>query len=173
MSRRPRPIVYIRVENHLVPQPRFMKLFDEQIAVGEEISLDRVLGRSLASHNHYFAALQEGFDNLAEEYAQEFVSVEHMRAWCLCKEGYCSTSTFALATAGDARKLRDQLKRDNDCAIIGVSDSIATIYTPFSQSMAAMGREQFEESKASVLARVAAMARTTPAELKKNAGRSA
>lgn len=39
--------------------------------------------------------------------------------------------------------------------------------------MAAMKKERFEASKTAVLDIAATMARTTPAELKKNAGRSA
>lgn len=171
--KRPRPILYVRVDNHLVPLPRFMKLFDEQIAVSEEVALDRVQNRSMASHNHYFASLHEGYLNLAEEYAQEFDSEEHMRHWCLCKEGFCTSTRWVMNTAEDARQLRKALKEANASTIVGVEGNVATVYHPYSQSLAAMGKTIFEESKQAVLARVASMARTTVAELNKNAGRSA
>lgn len=171
--RRPRPILYIKVGDHLRPIPRFMKLFHEQFAEGEEIPLDKVQQRSMASHNHYFAALHEGYMNLAEEFAQEFDSEEHMRHWCLCKEGFCTSTRWVMNTADDARQLREALKKADAATIVGVSGNVATVYHPFSQSMATMGKEAFEASKQAVLARVASMANTTPAELKKNAGRSA
>lgn len=173
MKRRPRPILFVRVDNHMMPLPRFQKLFDDMYAVGEEYPLMPLEQRSLASHNHYFAALTEAFDNLAEEYAQEFDSVEHLRHWCLCMEGFCTQTRYPLNTAEDARTLRKVLKHQDNSTIVKVVGTDVIVYTPESQSMAAMKKEKFEASKAAVLARAAAMARTTSAELKKNAGRSA
>jgi hypothetical protein len=172
-GRRPRPILFVRVDNHMVPLPRFQRLFDEMYAVNEEYALLPMEERSAASHNHYFAALHEGYLNLAEEYAQEFDSEEHLRHWCLCKSGYCTKQQWVMNTADDARKLRDALKRENASTIIGVAGNVATVYTPFSQSMPAMKKQEFEDSKRAVLDLVASMARTTPAQLKKNAGRAA
>lgn len=171
--RRPRPIIFVRVDNHMVPLPRFQRLFDEQFAVSEEYPLIIIEERSQASHNHYFAALHEGYLNLAEEYAQEFDSEEHLRHWCLCKAGFCTKDRWVMNTAEDARKLRDALKSKDRSTIIAVSDNVATVYTPMSQSVPAMKKTEFEDSKKAVLELVASMARMTPAELKKNAGRSA
>ncbi len=170
---RPRPVAFVWDGNVMIPLPRFKRLCDAQFAVNEEYPLMIVENRSLASHNHYFAALHEGYLNLAEEYAQEFDSEEHLRHWCLCKSGFCTTTTYVLNTAEDARVLRDALKKENASTIIGVAGNVAKVYTPESQSMAAMKKERFEASKVAVLDLVASMARTTPKELKKNAGRSA
>jgi BMFP domain-containing protein YqiC len=170
---RERPIAVVWNGHNFIPLPRFKKMCDEQFAVDEEVILERVQNRSLASHNHYFACLHEGYQNLAEEYAQEFDSIEHMRHWCLCREGFCTTTKIAMSTREDASQLRQTLKGLDASTIIGVSENIATIYHPASQSMKAMGKEAFEESKQKVLARVASMARTTVAELKKNAGKAA
>jgi hypothetical protein len=172
-KRRPRPILFVRVDNHMVPLPRFQRLFDEQFAVNEEYPLIIIEERSLASHNNYFAQLHEGYLNLAEEYAQEFDSEDHLRHWCLCKAGFCTQTRYVMNTAEDARKLREAMKRENRSTIIAVAGNVATVYTPFSQSMPAMKKQDFEDSKRAVLDLVASMARTTPAELKKNAGRSA
>jgi len=172
-KQRPKPIVYVKVGNHLVPIPRFLRLFHQQWAEGEEVILDVLLQRSMASHNHYFAALHEGFLNLAEEYAQEFDSEEHLRHWCLCKEGFCTSTKWVMNTAEDARQLRKALKEADAATIVGVEGNVATVYHPLSQSMKAMGKDAFEESKKAVLARVASMANTTVTELKKNAGRAA
>lgn len=170
---RPRPVVCIWDGNVMIPMPRFKRLCDAQFEVNGEYPLMIVENRSMASHNHYFAALHEGYLNLAEEYAQEFDSEEHLRHWCLCKSGFCTTTTYVLNTAEDARKLRDALKKENASTIVGVTGNVAKVYTPESQSLAAMKKERFEDSKRAVLDLVASMARTTPAELKKNAGRSA
>lgn len=171
--RRPRPVAFVWTGEAMVPLPRFRKLCDAQFEVNEEYPLMIVENRSMASHNHYFAALHEGYMNLAEEYAQEFDSIEHMRHWCLCREGYCTQDRYELNTAEDARTMLKVLKSQNKSTIVKVTGTVVIVYSPESQSMAAMKKQRFEESKDAVLARVAAMARSTPAELKKNAGRSA
>lgn len=170
---RPRPVVCVWDGNVMIPLPRFKRLCDSQFAINEEYPLMIVENRSMASHNHYFAALSEGYSNLAEEYAQEFDSIEHMRHWCLCREGYCTQDRYELNTAEDARTMLKVLKAQNRSTIVKVTGTVVIVYSPESQSMAAMKKQRFEESKDAVLARVASMARTTPAELKKNAGRSA
>lgn len=171
--RRPRPVVFVWDGNAMIPLPRFHNVCAAQFEINGEYPLMIVENRSMASHNHYFAALHEAYLNLAEEYTQEFDSEEHLRHWCLCREGYCTTTTYVMNTAEDARQLRDALKTMNKSTIVSVNGNIAKVYNPESQSLASMKKERFEASKAAVLARAASMARTTPAELKKNAGRSA
>jgi hypothetical protein len=171
-----RPIICIWDGQHMIPLPRFERLCASQFVVNEEYPLMLVENRSLASHNHYFASLTEAFDNLAEEYAQEFDSVEHLRAWCLCMEGFCTQTRYELNTAADARVLRDVLKVQDKATIVKINGSVAIVYTPESQAMYGpnrMHKDRFQASKDAVLARAASMARTTPAELKQNAGRSA
>jgi hypothetical protein len=170
---RVRPVVFVWSGEHMVPLPRFKRLCDQQFAINEEYPLVIVENRSMASHNHYFAALHEGYMNLAEEYAQEFVNEDHLRSWCLCKAGFCTTEIQVFDTPADARKFRMTFKRHAPLAIIKVEGNIVTIYEPESQSITSMKKERFEASKVAVLDLVASMARTTAAELKKNAGRSA
>jgi hypothetical protein len=173
MNRRPRPIVFVRVDNALVPLPRFMKLFDETIAVGEEVPMDRVEDRSMASHGGYFAAVHEGWKNLAEEFDGRFPDAEYLRKWALVESGYCAEANFVMDTAKDAHALGVALRQRDKYAVIRVSGNVVKVFTAESQSMASMKKERFESSKRAVLDLIASMARTTPAELKKNAGRSA
>jgi len=170
---KPRPVVFIWNGEQMIPLPRFKRLCDQQFAINEEYPLAILEGRSLASHNHYFAWLHEAFDNLAEEYAQEFPTPEHMRAWALVQAGYATESNFVLDTAKDARQMAIALRKTSPLAVIKVSGNVVKHFEAESQSMATMKKDRFEESKAKVIEIVAAMARTTPRELKKNAGRSA
>jgi hypothetical protein len=174
MSNRPRPVVFVYVgKGTMVALPRYHNLCNAQFAVDEEYALEQVQGRSRASHNQYFAAVAEGYSNLAEEYAQEFEDEDHLRYWCLCKAGFCTKTTWVLNTKEDARKMREALKKENVNTIVGVSDNVCTVYHPESQSRPAMRKERFEESKRAVLDLIASMANTTRKELEKNAGRSA
>jgi hypothetical protein len=170
---KPRPVVMVWTGEHMVPLPRFKRLCDQQFEVNGEYPLTISEHRSMASHNFFFAWLGEAFDNLAEEYAQEFPTVEHMRAWALVQAGYATESNFVLDTAKDARQMAIALRKTSPLAVIKVSGNVVKHFEAESQSTAAMGKERFEASKSKVIEIVAAMARTTPAELKKNAGRSA
>lgn len=157
----------------MVPLPRFRRLCDQQFAVHEEYVLVILEERSHASHNHYFAAVKEGFDNLAEEWAVRFPSREHLRKWCLVQEGYCTMRDVACQDDNEALKLATVVRQLNEYAVIVVSGNVVKIFEPFSQSRPAMKKDEFEESKRKVLDRIASMSRTTASELNRNAGRSA
>lgn len=170
---RPRPVVCVWDGDVMVPLPRFKQLCDRQFVVHEEYPLQIVENRSQASHNHYFAALEEGFANLNEKDAKRFPSAEHLRSWALVQSGYSTENDTVCDSPAEARKLAATIRRYSPYAIMKVSGNVLKIFEPESQSMAAMKKERFEASKNDVLNIVSAMARTTPAELKKNAGRSA
>jgi hypothetical protein len=127
----------------------------------------------MSSHRGYFAQLREAWLNLAEEYANGFPSPEHMRAAALVEAGYCTESNYVMDSPKEARQLGIALRRMSPLAIIRISGNVVKHFEPESQSCAAMRKERFEASKKAVLEIVSSMARTTPAELKKNAGRSA
>lgn len=173
MKPRLRPVVFVWDGDHMVPLPRFKHLCDRQFAVHEEYPLMIVENRSMASHRHFFAAVHEGWANLAEEYAGRFPSSEHLRAWALVEAGYSSESVYAMDSAKDAMSLAKAIRAADDLVIIRVSGDVVKVFRPMSQSVAAMKKDPFEASKKAVLEIVASMARTTPAELTKNAGRSA
>ena len=170
---RPRPVVCVWEGDVFRPLPRFQQLCDRQFAVHEEYPLMIVEERSQASHNHYFAAVAEAFNNLSEEWENRFPTSEHLRAWSLVQEGYCTENTYVCSTPAEARKLAATLRQLAPLSVISLKGNVVQHFVPESQSQMAMKKERFEASKAAVLARVASMARTTPAQLRNNAGRSA
>lgn len=170
---RPRAVVFVWDGEVMRPLPRFADLCDRQFAVHEEYPMQIVENRSLASHNHYFAAVAEAWQNLNEGDAKRFPHPEALRAWALVQCGYATQADYACETARDARTLATALRRMSPLAIIQIRGNVVRHFEAESQSMAAMKRDRFEQSKADVLALVAGMARTTPAELKKNAGKHA
>ena len=46
--------------------------------------------RSKASHDHFFAIINEAWKNLPEDMGDDFPSPEHLRKWALIKSGFCS-----------------------------------------------------------------------------------
>lgn len=169
---RPRPIMAVWDGEVLRPLPRFRDLCNRQFAVHEEYPLQIVENRSMASHNFFFASIHEAWQNLNEDDAARFPTAEHLRSWALVQCGYCAENDIVCDNAAEARKLASTMRRYSPYAIIKVSGDVVKIFEPESQSMAAMKKERFEQSKADVLALVAGMARTTPAQLKKSAGKS-
>lgn len=170
---RPRAVVFTWDGDVMIPLPRFRDLCNKQFVVHEEYPLSIVENRSLASHNHYFAALNEGWQNLNEQDAKRFPTPETLRAWCLVECGYCTDTRYVMDTPKDAKSMGLLLRKLSPLAVITIKGNIVVHYEAESQSAAAMKKERFEASKAEVLALVASMSRTTVAELKKNAGRSA
>jgi hypothetical protein len=177
MPRRPRPIFCLWDGEHFVPNKTFQAYCDREFVIGEFYPLTVVEERSQASHNHYFAALAEGFNNLNEDAAKRFPTVEHLRHWALIHCGYCTESYFVAANSKEARKIAVDIRKRDPYAVIAIGkddrlkdssfsvSSLVRVFDAESQSMAAMKKERFEESKRAVLDLVASMARTTGAKL--------
>lgn len=170
---RPRPIVAIWDGNVFVPLPRFKRLCDQQFMLNEEIALIRSEERSMSAHRGYFASINEAWKNLAEEYANGYPSPEHLRAAALVEAGYCTETNYVMDSPKEAKHLGIMLRRLSPLAIIRISGNVVKHFEAESQSVSAMRKERFSASCKAVLDIVAGMARTTPAELNRNAGRSA
>lgn len=164
-----RAVVFVWDGDVMTPLPRFKRLCDQLFAVHEEYPLIVLENRSLASHNHYFASIAEAFENLSEEHAARFPSAEHMRATALVEEGLCTEQDYILDTPKEAKSFAIALRKKEPYNIIKISGNVVKEFVPLSQSTGAMKKAAFEDSKAKVLARVASWARTTPAQLNKEA----
>lgn len=156
-------------EGVMKPLPRFKVLCDKQYTVGEEYTLTPPDNRSLRSLRHYMVAVKEGWENLAEEWDGMFESPEHLRKWCLVWEGYATKREIHYDTPKDALASKELIKGLDEYVVAKVKDNVLMIFRPKSQSGAAMQRQEFQDSKERVLARIATMARTTVPELKKRA----
>jgi hypothetical protein len=162
------------------PPASFLPYINREYSKEEVYHLVPVEERSQASHNHYFAAVGEAFNNLSEENATRFPSREHLRHWALVQCGYATETNFVLANSKEARKLAADIRKRDPYAVIVMSkdnrladrsSSVVKVFDAESQSVGAMKRERFEQSKRDVLDLVAAMARTTPVQLYKEGRR--
>lgn len=171
MARRPRPVFLKWTGEVFQPEPSFKHYCDREYQVGEIYPMLPVEERSQASHNHYFAAIAEGFHNLSEENAKRFPTSEHLRHWCLVQCGYCSETNYVLANSKEARKLAADIRRMSPYAVIAINGAVVTVWEAESQSKAAMKKDPFEKSKQEVLDMIASMSRTTRHQLEKEAKR--
>lgn len=169
--RRPRP-VFLRWDGEVfVPEPSFKHYLAREYVIGEVYPMLPVEERSRSSHNHYFAALAEGFNNLSEENAKHFANPDHLREWSLIQTGYCSETETVLADNKQARKYAADIKARNPYAVMSIRGNVVIVWEAESQAYAAMKKERFEASKKAVLELVASMARTTASQLNKEARR--
>lgn len=129
--------------------------------------------RSANSHSHFFAALNEAWQNLPEALAEQFPTVEHLRKYALIKAGFYDEKSLVCSSKAEAQRLAAFVKPMDGYAVVTVSEAVVRVFTAKSQSKRAMGAKDFQDSKQKVLDLVSAMIGSSSAQLAKNAGRAA
>jgi hypothetical protein len=165
------PIAFTWDGDHMVPLSPAAA--DRQYVVHETYRLVPYEDRSQASHNQYFAAVNEAWQNLPAEVAERFATAEHLRKLCLIKAGYRDERSIVAASKAEAQRLVAFIRPLDDYAVVLASEAVVTVYTAKSQSMKAMGKRVFQESKQAVLDICADLIGVAPAQLSSNAGRAA
>lgn len=170
----PAPIVFEWRGDVMAPAgPGFARMCDKRFIVGERYRLDEISERSAASHAHYFAAINEAFQNLPEGISDQFDTPEKLRKFALIKTGYADQRQIVCASKAEAQRLAAFIRPMDEYAIVTASEAVVTVYTAKSQSMRAMGKAEFQKSKSDVLDYLASLVGTTPRTLEQNAGRAA
>lgn len=158
---------------HFVPHHRFRAECDRSFVVGEIYPLALQEHRSSNTHRHFFAAVNDAWLNLPESMAGRFETSEHLRKFALIKAGYRDERSIACSSKAEARRLAAFIKPMDDFAVVTVTESVVTVYTAKSQSMQAMGKQVFQESKTKVLDVIAGMISVEAQALSDQVGRAA
>ncbi len=153
--------------------PRSPGRADRQFAVHETYVLAPVEERSQANHNHFFAAVSEGWKNLPEGQAERFPTSEHLRKWALVKAGYCDERSIVAASKAEALRVAAFVRPMDEYAVVVVSESVVRVYTAKTQKVRAMGKKDFQASKDRVLDIIAELVGVTADQLSQEAGQSA
>lgn len=143
----------------------WVKRADQQWVVGERYLIEVKQERSAATHNHFFAALTEAWQNLPEIEAERFPTVDHLRRYALIRCGFRDERTIIASSKAEARRIAAFVRPIDEFAIVSVAESAVVVWTAKSQSMRAMGKDQFARSKDAVLEYVAGLIGTTPEQL--------
>lgn len=165
----PVPITFSWLGDGMQPLPRFAKVCDRQFVVGETYTMVVQEARSQASHSHYFATIHDAWLNLPEDHATHFPTEEHLRKFALIKAGYTDKKSITCASKAEAQRIAAFITPMDLFSIVIVSECLVTVYTAQSQSLKAMGKRVFQESKDKTLEIISLMIGTTPAELASNA----
>lgn len=145
------PVLFQWTGEEMQPLPRFAKACDAEFTVGEVYRMEVQEQRSLISHNHYFATLQEMFLSLPESADERIRSADHLRKFALIRLGYRDEKSFLCASKAEARRMAAFVQPMDDYAIVTVHEAMVVVWTAKSQSMKAMGKADFQKSKDDVL----------------------
>lgn len=149
----------------MTPARGFAQRCDAEFVVGAVYHLEAMEERSAASHRHYFAAVNEAWQNLPEAMVEQFPTSEHLRKWCLIRAGYHQSRDIVVSSKAEARRLAAFVKPLDGYAVVVAREAVVTVYTAESQSQRAMGKQRFQESKDAVLSLLGAMIGTDPVEI--------
>jgi len=168
------PILYRWDGETMTPATqRFAREADKQFVVGEEYPLIVHEHRSAASHRHYFAAIYDAWESLPETMAGEFPTPEHLRKRALIMAGYRDERTIVASSKAEARRLAAFIKPMDDYALVSVKDNVVIVFTAKGQSLRAMDKAEFQQSKEAVLQVLGDMLSVSPADLIKTSERAA
>jgi hypothetical protein len=134
------------------PLPNFLRVARQHYGDGEIVSLLPHEARSKRSHDHFFAAVHEAWQNLPEDQAVRFKDEEQFRKHALILTGHSdAVATVCMFKTEAARLAAALMQRTDEYAIITVNGKVVTRFTAKSQSLKAMGKEAFQQSKDDVL----------------------
>ena len=148
------PLMFRWTGEELVPvNRRWQSLADRHLVVGEEYYLAEHNDRSLNSHRHYFASVAEAWRNLPEHFSGlPFTeSAEHLHAYALIRTGYCDAHTIVCSSKAEASRMAAFIRPIDGFSIVDVKEATVTRYVAKSQSMKAMDKQEFQQSKVAVL----------------------
>lgn len=131
--------------------PYWAKQADRDYCVGETYRLVTHEERSAASHNHYFAAINDAWQSMPDAMLADYPTAEHLRKKLLISCGYADERDFVCGSKAEAQRMREFIRPMDDYAVIIVRDDVVRVYTAKSQSKRAMGAKAFQESKTAVL----------------------
>jgi hypothetical protein len=162
------PLVYQWDGEAMRPLPRFARQADREFVIGELYRLVVQEERSAASHAQFFAALNDAWQNLPEDQAERFPSVEHLRKWALIQAGFADERSIVCGSKAEAQRVGAFVRPFDEYAVVIVRDAVVKVFTAQSQSMRAMGKPEFERSKRATLEIVARMIGVSADDLKQH-----
>ena len=154
MSPPPFPFVWSCDRNAFYPKRGFEERADKSYVDGQIYILAPVEHRSKPSHDQQFAYIEELWGNLPEDIAGQFPTPDHLRKHALIMTGHCHVSRKHFSTPKDAvmaAALLTEAPKD-DYELVTVDGHYVTRARAKSQSYRAMGKAEFQKSKADAIA---------------------
>lgn len=168
------PLMYRWQDDVMMPLARNLKRAREQFEPGRVYTLIEHYPRSVASHNHFFAAVADTWGTLHEDLKDEFASPDELRYWALTYTEFRTVREYRARSRAEAMRIAKFLQGGEYCRIeFDNGGKIVRHITPRSQSYPEMNGRDFQRSKNAVFDIFAQKLGVTVEELKENVGRSA
>lgn len=151
-----------------VMRPVHPRRADVHYVVGGQYRLAPYEERSRASHNQYFAAVHEAWQNLPEDMVERYPTDDHLRKWALIKAGYREERSIVCDSPAAAEKVAAFIRPIDDYAVVVARDNVVVVYTAKSQSYRTMNKQEFQQSKERVLDVLAQVIGASTEDLKRN-----
>lgn len=148
-----------------VPHRRFQRACDADYVIGQPYQMVVQEERSARSHRHFFASINEAWMNLDDDLAERFPTSESLRKFALIKTGFANSRQIVASSKAEAQRLAAFIRPCDEYALVVVKDAVVTIYTAQSQSLRAMGKDEFKRSKDCVLDYVSNLIGVSPETL--------
>jgi hypothetical protein len=147
-----KPIICFWDGTVMVPLLRFAKLAAQQFTIGKQYRVAVQNDRSVASHNHYFAAIETQWRKLLwGPLGSKFQTSEQLRHYALIQCGWYHQRWATFSTQKDADKAAMLISQHLKKELVLVEDARVSVLTAQSQSRAEMGDKDFQASKKDVL----------------------
>ena len=140
-----------------------------KLDIGEVHGWQMAENRSKATHDHFFAVVNEAWKSLPEELCDDFPSPEHLRKWALIKSGFCTQTDIVCANNDEAIRLVSKVKAMDRYSLVAMDAKTVTIWIADSQRRDAMGREEFQTAKERAIDVISGLIGTDAASLKEAA----
>jgi hypothetical protein len=157
----------------MVPLRKYHNVCRRQFGDGGEHVLEPVSERSMASHNQYFAAMHDHYLNLPETVSARWPTETHFRRWLLIECGFFDEKEFDMDDSPNARRLGTFIRTEDEYARILIRGTKVIVRRAQSQSIAAMKKVRFEESKKATLDLAEAFTSVPRGQAMREAGRHA
>jgi hypothetical protein len=165
------PLEYVWQSGAWHPLPYYRARAEHEHGEGEVARLERIEHRSQASHNQFFAWIQDIYNTLPEGYRGRWPTPDDLRYWILTYTKFCTREEFVCSSRAEAvrwaRNLAGKYHR------VEIEGNTLVGYTAVSQSRRSMSKRAFQESKDAVATACAQILGVPVEELQREAGRAA
>lgn len=145
--------------------PFWARRAEKEFVDGEVYAVTDNPERSSKAHAFYFASVGNAWKSLPDHMAERFPTADHLRRYALIKAGFCDTQSMPCGTNAAAMRFAAFVRPIDEFALVTVTGSVVNVFRAKSQSMRAMGRDEFNRSKDAVLAVLADMIEVSPRTL--------
>ena len=164
------PLLYIWSGECMEPVRHYRRVAAEQFKIGRVYRLGEIEPRSMESHQHFFACINEAWLNLPEALAERWTTPDELRKWALTHTGLRTTREYVARSNAEAQRVAKFETGGDQYCRIEIDGKTVRVHIPRSQSLTSMTRREFQQSKTAVLDVLAQKLGISVETLEANAG---